>query len=59
MTEKLEHLGKLFGSCNFQFTIINEPYFKQYQLGVHTEIGILKNTPIFGIKETKTNDKSP
>jgi len=55
MTEKLEHLGKQFGSCNFQFTIINEPYFKQYQLGVHTEVGILKNTPIFGIKETKTS----
>lgn len=59
MNEKIEHLGKVYGSGSFQFTITNEVYFKQYQLCCHTEVGILKTTPIFGIQETKTTDKSP
>lgn len=49
MVEKIEHYGKDFGKGKFTFKITNEPYFKQHQICVLTEVGILKSNPIFGI----------
>ena len=57
MTQKIEHCGKNYGTGNFQFTIANQTYFKQFLLCVHTEEGILKTNPIFGIEGTKSTDK--
>lgn len=51
MTEKVEHKGKDYGTGNFRFKIVNPSYFKQYQLCIYTEVGILKTNPIFGVSE--------
>lgn len=59
MTEKIENCGKNVGTGNFRFTIVNQTYFKQYLLCVHTEDGILKTNPIFGMEGTTSNDKCP
>lgn len=57
MSEKVQQRGKDYGTGMFRFTIVNPTYFKQYQLCIHTEVGILKTNPIFGIEETKSTDK--
>lgn len=55
MTEKIQRYGKDYGKGSFSFKIINQPYFRQYQTCVHTEVGILKAAPIFDVEETKTS----
>jgi hypothetical protein len=52
ITEKIQHYGKDYGKGLFSFRIDNEPYFKQYQICVHTELGILKTAPIFAEEST-------
>lgn len=59
MTEKIEHYGKDYGKGSFSFNIINQPYFRQYQICVHTELGVLKAAPIFVIEETNAEQKCP
>lgn len=59
MTEKVEHKGKDYGTGNFRFKIVNPSYFKQYQLCIYTQVGILKTNPIFGVSEVANSGQCP
>jgi hypothetical protein len=59
MSQKIEHCGKNYGTGHFRFSIVNQTYFKQHLLCVHTEDGILKTKLLFGAKDTTSTDKCP